>query len=210
MKLLIVAATLMEIEPLIDSSVMQKCRLMITGVGAVATTYHLTRLLVDDKAELIIQAGIAGAFDDSLALGTVVMVKQDRFADLGVEENSEWKDVFDLGLVKADDEPFHNAWLVNKHEKISKQGLPLVSGITINEITTSPSRIQGYRNKYQPLIESMEGAALHFVCLQEGIPFIQLRAISNYVGERDKSKWNMRLAIANLNRALIKIIEDLA
>jgi futalosine hydrolase len=35
----------------------------------------------------------------------------------------------------------------------------------------------------------MEGAALHYTCLMEKIPFMQLRSISNYIAERDKSKW---------------------
>ena len=34
----------------------------------------------------------------------------------------------------------------------------------------------------------MEGAALHYACIMEHIPFIQLRAVSNFVGERDKNK----------------------
>lgn len=55
----------------------------------------------------------------------------------------------------------------------------------------------------------MEGAALHYTCLLENIPFMQVRAISNYVGERDKSKWKMKEAIRNLNDSIIKIIEEL-
>ena len=52
----------------------------------------------------------------------------------------------------------------------------------------------------------MEGAALHYVCLSEKIPFLQLRSVSNYVGERDKNKWAVREAIANLNIELQKIL----
>ncbi len=52
----------------------------------------------------------------------------------------------------------------------------------------------------------MEGAAFHYVCLQEKIPFLQLRAISNYVGERNKANWNLNEAIRNLNKKLIEIV----
>ena len=55
----------------------------------------------------------------------------------------------------------------------------------------------------------MEGAAFHYVCLQENIPFVQLRAISNFVGERDKSKWLMKEAIENLNRETIALVHPL-
>ncbi len=55
----------------------------------------------------------------------------------------------------------------------------------------------------------MEGAALHFVCLRERIPFLQLRTISNKIGERDKTKWNIGLAILNLNAELILLLNEL-
>ena len=52
----------------------------------------------------------------------------------------------------------------------------------------------------------MEGAALHYVALQEKIPFLQMRSLSNFVGERDKSKWVMDIVIVNLNIELERII----
>jgi futalosine hydrolase len=66
--------------------------------------------------------------------------------------------------------------------------------------------IKFYRNVFDPAIESMEGAALHYVCLMENIPFLQIRSISNYIGERNKKKWDMMDSIVNLNKALIKTI----
>ena len=55
----------------------------------------------------------------------------------------------------------------------------------------------------------MEGAALHYVGLMEKIPFIQLRAVSNYTGERNKKKWKMKEAIVNLNNELIRLLNKL-
>jgi futalosine hydrolase len=63
--------------------------------------------------------------------------------------------------------------------------------------------------KFDPQIETMEGAALHYICLQENVPFLQLRSISNYVGERNKEKWKLKEAIDNLNEALVKIVDKL-
>jgi len=208
MKLFIAAATIMEIEPLIESPMMQDHQLVITGVGSVATAYHLTKLVNEHKPDLIIQAGIAGGFDTNLALGEVLIIKRDRIADLGVEEKGQWNDLLDLGLAHENDAPFDGGWLVNEYKKLEQYGLRMVDAITINEITTSEKRINILKEKYHPVVESMEGAAFHFVCLQENIPFVQLRAISNYVGERDKSKWKMGFAIKNLNMALTKIIEQ--
>ncbi len=60
-----------------------------------------------------------------------------------------------------------------------------------------------------PVVESMEGAALHYTCLEEGIAFLQLRAVSNTVGERNKTKWDIRAAIDGLNDRLIRLLQDL-
>jgi len=207
MKIYIAAATILEIEPLLDSSFLREHKLVITGIGGISTAYQLSKVIAAERPDLIIQAGIAGAFNEALQLGSVVVVERDRIADLGVMENNQWKDVFDLGLTRSDEEPFDNGWLKNESNIIKRSGLQTVNAITINEITTAASRISELKSKYNPSIESMEGAALHYVCLQEKIEFLQLRAISNYIGERDKSKWKMKLAIKNLNDALTDLIE---
>jgi len=61
---------------------------------------------------------------------------------------------------------------------------------------------------FDPVTESMEGAVLHYVCLMETVPFVQIRSISNYIGERNKKKWDMMDSIANLNDTLIKTINN--
>ena len=204
MSICIVAATSLELQNLPAS---HKYDVLITGIGTAATTYHLTRKIRQAKPSLLIQAGIAGSFHHNLPLATPLIVGQDRFADLGVHEQSQWKDVFDMHLENPNTPPYSNGWLINPHTKLFRD-LPWqqVSAISIHEITTDPQRIQQYRTKYQPSIESMEGAAFHFVCLQENIPFIQLRTISNYIGERDKARWQMKPAIENLGQALQQII----
>ena len=57
-------------------------------------------------------------------------------------------------------------------------------------------------------MESMEGASLHYICLMENIPFLQLRAISNIAGERNKKKWKMDEAIINLNKELVRVLNQ--
>jgi futalosine hydrolase len=53
----------------------------------------------------------------------------------------------------------------------------------------------------------MEGAAFSYVCLQEGVKFVQIRSISNYVEEREEANWDIPLAIKNLNIKLLEIID---
>jgi futalosine hydrolase len=209
MNICVAAATMLEMEPLIENIKSPPHKLIITGIGAAASAYLLTKVIKEDKPDLIIQAGIAGGFNSNLALGEVYIVDQDRFADLGVEENNQWLDIYDLGLSSPDDPPFKNGWLKNDHLASLNSQLPLVSAITINEVTTNSSRIHLLQKKYKAAIESMEGAALHLVCLQENVRFIQLRAVSNYIGERDKKNWQMQKAICNLNEQLISLLEKM-
>ena len=207
MNLLIVAATEFEIEPFIQHK--KKVDVLITGVGIPATVYHLTKKLITDKYDFVIQAGIAGSFPERLNLGEVVGIKQDTFADIGIEETGNFQSLFDTGFIKKNDFPFQDGWLVNHHSVLQKSALPLANAITVNKISDSDKQNKMVMEKFGADVESMEGAAFHYVCLQQKIHFLQLRGISNYVGERDKSKWKMKDAIQNLNSALVKIVDNL-
>ena len=208
MSICIVAATSLELENLPISS--EQFDLLITGVGTAATAYYVAKKIQQSKPSLLIQAGIAGSFDQAIPLGTTVLVAKDRFADLGVYEQDQWKDVFDMNLQEPNCKPFTNGWLVNPHlDRFNNLAVPQVTSLSINEVTTNAQRIRHYQEKYHPSIESMEGAAFHYVCLQENTPFLQVRSISNYVGERDKSRWQMKLAIQNLADTLQEIIGSL-
>ncbi len=66
-----------------------------------------------------------------------------------------------------------------------------------------------YEKHFSPVVESMEGAALHYTCLMENIPFIQIRAMSNYIAERNKKKWNMKESVDNLNNELVKTLKNI-
>jgi len=216
MHLVLTAATSAEIQPAVDwlkkqqqSATFQKAGILITGVGGVATTYFLANFLSRTKPGVIIQAGLAGSFQGDRE-GDTLVIRQDCFADMGAWENGQFRDLFDLGLIEKNQPPFANRFLLNPYEKLlSIAGLEQVSSITVNEITTDSRRIAWYKQNLSPVVESMEGAAFHYVCLLEKIPFLQMRSISNLIGERDKTKWHMSKAINNLNETLISLLNKL-
>jgi futalosine hydrolase len=213
MEILLIAATNFEIQPTINYLADRDCLIgsnrfdvLITGIGSMSTAYWLTKSIEKKRPALLIQAGVAGSFSENYPPGSLVLVNEEVTGDLGVEENNEFKDVFDMGLPQVSD-PYTGKSLVNnEQEMLQRYNLPLVKAVTINEITTRSARIQQLQQKYQPVVESMEGAALHYIALMEKIPYIQLRAVSNMVGERDKSKWKMKEAIDKLNEQLITMV----
>jgi futalosine hydrolase len=210
--ILVVAATAKEIKPFIEltrTGDINNTDILISGIGLTASTYHLAKQVALKKYDLVIQAGVGGCFDLRIPLGAVVAVKQDAIADQSVVELERLKTLFDLNLVPQDQYPYKKGWLINPNKEVLKKTkLKIVKGISVNQISTSKQMIKFYRDVFDPVTESMEGAALHYVCITENVPFVQIRSISNYIGERNKQKWDMMNSIVNLNEALIKIINN--
>src|SRR5262249_42723172 len=146
---------------------------LISGVGSISTTYLLMQSINGKRPAYMLQAGIAGSFLDTYPPGSVTLISEEIVGDTGVEENNQFKDIFDMGLKKENTGPFTGKSLINPYASDwAKYNIPLVKGLTISEITTSPSRIQQLQQKYSPGVESMEGAAFHYTCIMESIPFM--------------------------------------
>jgi futalosine hydrolase len=216
MNCLVVAATSIELGPFLEylrnnkkGPGPQTIDVLITGIGLTATTHSLMRQLRIKRPGLVIQAGVGGCFDKAIPLGTVLAIKQEAIADQSVIELNKLKTLFDLELVPQNQSPFSKGWLINKSEQLKKVKLKKVKGVSVNEITSSGQKVKFYTETFNAVVESMEGAALHYVCLMEKIPFIQLRSVSNYIAERNKKNWNMKESIINLNKELINLLNKL-
>jgi futalosine hydrolase len=221
MKILIVAATQMELNLLTEdlkgysSSAENKSyiinskeiKLCITGVGMASAAYALTKELCNNQYDIVIQAGVGGSFDKSISLGSVVKVRSEQYGDLGAEDHNNYLDIMDMGLIEQNSYPFSNSKLINPGNNLyNSLQLPEVHSLSVNRVSGNERTIERLKTEFNCQVESMEGIALHYVCLQEHIPFIQLRSISNYVIPRDKSQWQMKEAIIALNNCLIEII----
>jgi futalosine hydrolase len=209
MYIVLCTATDFEIQPTIDfikEKDLKGVEVLITGVGMTAATYHITRAILTGKPDLVIQAGIAGCFDEDFQLSQVVAVKSEAIGDLGVNENGKFNSLFDMNFLNENHLPWKNRKLVNESPVLEQSSLETVDAVTINEITTTKEMVAYYKSELSAQIESMEGAALHYVCLQENVSFLQIRSLSNFVGERDKNKWQLKEAIASLNSELQRII----
>ncbi len=222
MHLLIVSATAKEIAPLervlkqhfvpFEEDTYQRGELQVsllrTGVGLPLTAFALGQVLAVRRFDLAIQAGIAGALNRELELGEVVQVVAERFADLGVEErDGRFTDVYELDLIPADQAPFQQGWL---HNEAAAQFdfLPKARGVSVNIVHGHAPSIEAFRNKYRADVETMEGASFFYACLLKDQPFLEIRAISNYVEARDRSNWKVAEAIDSLNQALVALLNS--
>lgn len=213
MKVLISAATTMELTTLKNSESLPSSLSLYyvtTGIGAISTVYHLMEMLSKDKFDLMIQVGIAGSFDQQLPLGNAVNIEKESIAEMGVVENNEYKDIFKLGLADENVAPYSGGFLFNPHKNLlTASGLINVTGVTNNEITTDPIKIERYKHSYNATVESMEGAAFHYIGILKSIPFIQIRGISNVVGERNKKNWKIDEAILAYTKACKSLLQQL-
>jgi futalosine hydrolase len=221
MHTLLLSATPFEVMPLLDhverhwvsrgqgkyQNGSRTMSVLVSGVGAVATAWHLGQYLAVEKPDLVIHAGIAGAFDRSLALGDVVSVTEDFFGDLGVEEaDGRFSSLFDLSLLDLNQAPFQSGIL---RVPTAEGGgfLPQVRGTTVNKVHGTAASIARFLEKYPDVqVESMEGAAAFFACQTAQVPCLQIRSISNYVEPRNRAAWDIPLAIQSLGAVLIEML----
>ncbi|MFD2161482.1 futalosine hydrolase [Paradesertivirga mongoliensis] len=212
MKILLVAATASEIEPLLSHfNIIENggtikgnsLDILVTGVGMTATAFAMGRALGLNQYDLAINAGIAGAFDRSLKTAEVVAVTLDCFAELGAEDGEDFLTIDELGFGRSSVKPEHTF----EHRNID--ALKKAKGITVNKVHGNDESIYTTVTRLNPQVESMEGAAFFYACNQSNLPCLQVRAISNYVERRNRDTWKIPLAIQNLNAVLIELLNDL-
>ncbi|MFM7710336.1 MAG: futalosine hydrolase [Ferruginibacter sp.] len=207
MSILIVAATEAEIAPFRQRNPRQTC--LITGVGSAITAYHLTEALLSHKYNAAIQVGIAGALNDAHALGEVVHVVEDQFTDLGSWEQGTFQTLHQLNLSNDQAFPFTNGRIANDSSLVDLINLPKVIGSTVNILTDDIGLLDACHRRVHADVESMEGAAFHYVCRKQHISFLQIRGISNRVGDRQKNNWKLAEAINNSSMVLEQLVHTL-
>jgi futalosine hydrolase len=203
MKLLIVVATKLEIEPFLNKLKGSKFKpdVLITGVGMVATTFSLAKRFSEKKYDLALNLGICGSFNRNFKIGEVVNITEDIFSELGAEDGD--------GFLKLSDMKFadkRDVFLKPSKKFISPvlKNFKKVKGLTVNTVHGNKKSISKVASLYNPDVESMEGAAFFYVCNQFEIPAVQLRAVSNYVERRNAKNWNIPFAVEKLNEAALR------
>src|SRR3954469_25478953 len=224
MRILVVTATDAEVAPLVASlspTAGRSSRLksythdrhtvdvLTTGVGMVATATWCSGVFARERYDMVLNAGVCGSFRPTLPPGSVVHVTTDRIADLGAEDGDAFLSVQQLRLLGEDEFPWTRGRLVNSapppNEALSQ--LPVGDAITVNTVHGNDATIARAVERYNPHVESMEGAAFMYACLVHGVSFAQVRAVSNIVERRNRDAWKLRDAADALGTAIVTIID---
>lgn len=183
--------------------------LHVTGMGTWMTSFHLQELIQTYKPTTIYHFGIAGAFNRSLKLGEVVEVKSEILADFGAEDRDGQHMAFHqiVSSINPDSKPWIEGELHNT-QRLEHPDIRSVASMTVPFASGAHATI-GRRTQLDVDLENMEGVGLFYTCLKKNIPFYSIRAISNYVEERNKNNWKIELALENLAKSLTIIYSSI-
>ncbi len=189
--------------------------LLITGPGVFNAAHALTAYLEQSSPALIIQTGIAGVFEQTgLGIGDMAIATKEHYLHTGIQANDLEQNPLPFDLIDGKKETRKGIYLfeqdmVHKYFKflspmLLKNQINLLKGpfVTVSSITSSARQADQLYSVFSFIMESMEGAATAHIAALYKIPIIEIRAASNFVGQRDKSKWDIDLASKNLGIAL--------
>jgi futalosine hydrolase len=173
------------------------------GVGTASVAASTARKLATSEYDLVVNAGICGGFAGQAEIGSLVVASEIVAADLGAESAEGFIGLDELGFGSARAEV--DAGLASRAaEAFAAAGLPVVLApiLTVTTVTGTAasaaelaSRVPGAAG------EGMEGFGVAAAAKEFGLPVLEIRAVSNAVGPRDKSAWRIKEALQSLEAA---------
>ncbi len=191
------------------------------GMGKVNSAHAATLLMTRFSPEAIIIFGIGGAYPSSGAnVGDIILASEEIEGDEGVLTSEGFKDTEYIGipLVQKESALFYNRFpsckkrLAAAHKILSskKMNSRIHTGrfVTISTCTGTSVRARELEGRYHALCENMEGAAAAQSAMLHGIPWLEVRGISNIVEDRDLKKWDVPRAARAAQQAVLRIVEE--
>ncbi len=200
----------------------QAVRLVVTGPGIANTVHGLTVAIAAGKPQLIVQTGCCGGFEQAgIEIGDIAIASEEIDVQLGLEPDEDGTAVGRLSfpVIRKPDKDIFNCYPVDKKEfnsavKSLQAGLAgsdvtVFTGpfITVATVTASSGRAGDLRRQYGALVENMEGSGAAHVAALYDIPFLEIRAMSNRVGVRDRDRWDLPLAFRRCSQAVQAFLE---
>jgi futalosine hydrolase len=166
------------------ASVRAGVEIFATGVGPVEAAIATARKLATGRYAAVVNAGIAGAFRGRARIGEALVIVEERLAELGLEGGGV--PALPDGATLLDREHADGELVA----RCRAHGLALGTGITVACVTTTNATAERLALRYGADVESMEGFSVLRAAAVARIPALEVRGISNYVGDRATSEWD--------------------
>ncbi len=197
---------------------------MISGMGKTNAAHAATVLIEKYSPDLVVLFGVGGAYPSTgLKVGDIAVAEEEIYGDEGVldREGFHGTEFIGIPLLKKGSKKYFNefpldgklvaktlgsCWLVTHHAS-RVTGVKSGAFVTVSTCTGTRKRALELRKKFDAICENMEGASVAHICAIYERPMIEIRGISNVVEDRDSSKWNIKLAAENCQRALMELLK---
>ncbi len=217
--ILAIAATQLEMDPFVEviKGAKNQCVTLVGGVGPVETALRLTQFLAKQHhtVDLVVSFGIGGAYingeNEYPGLLDICLAESEIAGDFGICMDNSMQ-YFEKPLSGGVEYRVSQQWLYTCGQILIQEQIDFYSGtfITVNSVSGTKKRGDMLQRRWNGLCENMEGAAVARVCREFGLPFVELRSISNLVEDRNPASWKLREACviaAETTAILIKGIE---
>lgn len=178
------------------------CDLVVTGVGKAAAASGTAAALASQSGAygLCVSVGLAGVYTgEFIPVGSTVVAAEEIDLDGGALSASGRTPLADIGLARLSDGPTHSAVfdLIEADPKwrdlfAVNAGVMPLRVATSDAVSADLDAADARRLASGAAVEAMEGHAVALTALRFGVPFAEVRAVSNAAGVRDKSVWQIR------------------
>jgi len=193
-----------------------------SGIGMLNAVQASTALLEKMPVHLVMNTGCAGTFPDAgIEIGDIGIATKEMDIHSGLEGVSSdgLAEQLPFPLIQTENAQYYGIYPVSEHyckmayDILSKEfksqnvHVKQFPFITVSTITSTSQRTKRLFHAYHAGMENMEGAGIAHVALHYDKPFVEIRAASNLVGERDKKKWQLKKAFEHSAFAVLIFLE---
>lgn len=181
--------------------------LVVTGVGKVNAAGAVGLLARVSTDRVVVSAGLGGALPgQALSIGDTVIASESVYGDEGVETPEGFETLDQIGFPLG---PFPNGRIMGDPTALEAIR-PLCDHVgpvaTVSTCSGTDARAEAIARRTGAIAEGMEGAAIGHVCARLGIPFVEVRVISNTTGNRASQQWDLRGSLSKLGAVTARIV----
>ncbi len=197
---------------------------IISGIGKTNASRGTAILIEQFSPRVIVHLGVGGAYSSSyLRTGDIAIAEKEIYGDEGVllKDGFHSTEMIGIPFLVKGRKKFFNEFPLDKtlfrtairtsHVIHQASHITVKSGpfLTLSTCTGTLKRAKELERTFHAICENMEGAAVAHVCVSCGIPMVEIRGISNMVGERNKKKWDVNLAAENCQRLVMGLLKEI-